>query len=177
MAPTVGAVLQWQSVPHATRYTVQVTRISNFVAIEKEYVTSDTSLVLGSLVVNKNYLWRVRPFNEWQTCTGFSEGGKFLTVPVSAVSEPDADGWRCYPNPLSAGQPITLELPDKWLGAPLRISLFDLTGKLCAQQALQPGSHRLELNFPEITAITGSYFLQVAGKNGIKTQIVIIQTE
>ena len=171
--PALGTVLRWSSVPNASQYVVQLTRIANFSAVEKEYVTSDTSLVLGQLVANKTYNWRVRPFNEWQTCTSLSPGSKFLTLTPSSTVEPDAEGWRYYPTPLSAGDALQLELPPSWGDAPVQIALFDAVGRQCFEQHFSPKNSRCEVLLPPVADAAGVYFLSVRGRNGAKSGVLI----
>ncbi|MBK6997643.1 MAG: hypothetical protein IPH31_23185 [Lewinellaceae bacterium] len=101
LVPNVGAFFRWNAAPNATHYLVQASRFASFSFKQLDVVTTDTFLTAGLLSANLKYYWRIQPFNDWHACAPFSESETFMTAPISAASEPDADGWRCYPSLLS----------------------------------------------------------------------------
>ncbi|MBK8558252.1 MAG: hypothetical protein IPL65_22090 [Lewinellaceae bacterium] len=137
LAPAAGTSFHWSPVPGATHYLVQASRFSSFSLKEIETVTTDTSFLGGQLSPNKTYYWRVRAFNNTFTCTNFSPSGIFKTDDgmSSSTGAPDTDGFRCYPNLLRSGQPVTLELPDSWLNETIVCRLYDPLGRLCLQES------------------------------------------
>jgi hypothetical protein len=174
LSPTVGTVLHWSSVPNATRYVVQLSRFSSFSIRELDVVTTDTSLVLGSIVVNQNYYWRVRPFNDWYVCTSTTPSAIFKSAPVTSTSEPDADGWRCYPTLLMPGQPLTMESPLSWLHRSAQCMVYDAVGRLVWQSNLPSGSEQTQLDVPSANWPSGTYRLVVVHEKGIKTGTFLI---
>ncbi len=172
--PTTGITLTWSSVPHATHYLLQYTRISSFTVKEFELVTADTSFTITSnLLPNKNYYWRVRPFNHWYACTNFAPQQSFFTTPATATTEPDDDGWRCYPTLLRPGQALTLELSPKWLNQNSRYSVYDAMGRQVWQAGIEATS-RQNLSLPSGAWPAGAYTLVYYGESGVKTRVFIL---
>jgi hypothetical protein len=174
LSPALGTVLQWTSVPHATRYLVQVSRFSTFIAKELDLVTGDTSHVLGQLLPNQNYYWRARPFNDWYTCTEWTATGTFKAAEVSNTNEPDADGWRCFPTLLVQGQPITVEWPENWLGKSARCIMFDAAGRVMWTEEWTPASLKEQFQLPITNWPSGVYRLVFLHEKGHKSQSAIL---
>ncbi|MBX2890322.1 MAG: hypothetical protein KF734_05305 [Saprospiraceae bacterium] len=174
LSPTVGTVLQWSSVPNATRYVVQMSRFSNFSIRELDVVTSDTTWALGNLVANQNYYWRVRPFNDWYVCTTLSPSATFKSAVVVSTSAPDAEGWRCYPTLLTAGQPLTMETPVGWLHHSVQCSVYDAMGRMVWQSNQLVGSDRTLLHLPSASWAAGTYRLVVLHEGGVKTVPLVV---
>ncbi|MBK7936034.1 MAG: fibronectin type III domain-containing protein [Lewinellaceae bacterium] len=173
--PETGAVLSWSTVPNATHYLLQYSRITSFQVKEFELVTTDTSYTIAAdLLANKTYYWRVRPFNHWYACTPFSPQQSFVAVPVTDVAQPDQDGWRCYPSLLTQGEAITLELQENWLNKKSLCAVYDATGRQMWQTDLIPSASRLRLQLPSATWPAGVYRLIFSGENGVKTQTLLL---
>jgi len=165
IVPVEGAFFNWHSTPNATHYLVQASRFIGFSFKQVNVVTTDTFLTAGLLSPNLKYYWRIRPFNNWHTCAPFSELFTFKTAPLSAASEPDADGWRCYPSLLSEGTPLTLEIPDAWRGEEAQCSVFDATGRLVWQSNIQLNADRIKVEIPSAQWSKGvCRFVLISGK-------------
>ena len=167
-APTVGTLLRWQSVPNAKRYLVQASRFVNFSFKQVDVITTDTFLTAGQLTPNLRYYWRIRAFNDWHTCAPFSELATFKTEPLSAASEPDADGWRCYPSLLTDGMPLTLEIPDSWRGQDASCSVYDASGRLVWQSYVGLHFSRMKLELPSTAWPAGVYRFILTSSQGVK---------
>ncbi len=173
--PVTGITLTWSAVPNATHYLVQYTRISSFTVKEFELVTTDTTFTItANLLPNKNYYWRVRPFNLWYACTPFAPQQSFLTTPVTGIAEPDADGWRCYPTLTTPEQPLTLELGQNWLNQNCRCAVYDAMGRLMWQTDIVSSAPRIRLALPSAAWPAGAYSLIFSGQNGLKTQSLLL---
>lgn len=168
IVPAVGALFTWKPAPHATHYLVQASRLASFAYKQLDVVTTDTFLVAGQLTANSNYFWRIKPFNHWFACNPFGELSTFKTAPVSAASEPDADGWRCYPSLLFAGMPLTLEIPDSWRGEEAKCMLFDTAGRLIWQSYIRLHSPRMNLELPSADLPMGVYRFVLVSDKGAK---------
>lgn len=174
-APVNGAKLVWTSVPGATHYHVQVSRLSSFGFKELDVITTDTTAICGLLAVNKTYYWRVKPFNMRDACQPVSTAATFLTVPVTAAFEPDADGWRCYPSLLKNGQAITMEIPEKWRGEDGQIRVFDAAGKLVWEQFMQFYAPEIKVQMPTNDWAGGVYHCLISTAWHTKRQTVFLQ--
>lgn len=174
LSPVTGTVLEWAPVPNATRYVLQLSRFSSFLTKDLEVVTTETSYTLGSLIANQNYYWRVRPFNDWFVCTEMSAKENFKASTMVAASEPDAEGWRCYPTLLAPGQPLTLEMPESWLQRTAQCTVYDAAGRPVWQSAVQPDGLKMRLQPPSETWPAGVYRLVVVGEQGVKVQSLLL---
>ena len=171
--PVTGARLVWKSVPNATHYVVQASRIPSFGYKELDIVTTDTFAVCGSLTANKTYYWRVKPFNYWHACQPFTASETFFTNPSSEASEPDADGWRCYPSVISDESVLTLKTPSFWTGTEIQVSIFDMAGKQLFSAEI-PCQEEIRLEIPGLKSWPGGtcQLIAVSGK-GVKRQTIV----
>ena len=174
-APVTGAKLIWSSVPNATHYLVQASRVSSYGFRELDIITTDTTAICGSLLVNKTYYWRVKPFNMWHTCQPFTASETFLTVPLTSEFEPDADGWRCYPSLLGAGGFLTMEFPDKWRGQDASMKIFDASGKVIWESYFNCHSPRLKMEIPSGQWPAGIYQCLISSVAGLKRHKLYVQ--
>jgi hypothetical protein len=111
--PTSGSIfpygteltMSWNSVPGATGYVVWLSSLSPFTTVVKEPIY-DTTLVipLSSLEPGTNYRWRIRPFNQSNTCGNYStwfnfeldgfagvESGQTVNFEFNVLSNPIAN--------------------------------------------------------------------------------------
>lgn len=173
-APVTGAKLVWASVPNATYYLVQASRLANFAIREVDILTTDTSAVAGTLALNKTYFWRLKAFNAWHQCVSYTEPSTFLTVPLTAAYEPDWEGWRCYPSLMAAGQSLQMEIPEKWRGETAQLRIFDLAGRLLSEQVLTLNSPKMKVELPSENWQSGMYHLMLTTDRGTKQQPLFI---
>jgi hypothetical protein len=166
--PANATVLSWTPATHATSYLVQVSRLSSFgAAATNSYVTSDTSLLLPELLVNRTYYWRVRPFNNSDGCTDFTERRSFLTSDfISNTGEEVAiSRWQLIPQPARAGDDILLQLEAEqdWRG---RLQIISGNGSLIRQQTINFHPGRQQLRLPTATLPPGLYVLRLQNSAG-----------
>jgi hypothetical protein len=160
-------------VPNATHYVVQASRIPSFGYKELDIVTTDTFAVCGSLTANKTYYWRVKPFNYWHTCQPFTASETFFTNPSSEASEPDADGWRCYPSVISDESVLTLKTPSSWTGTDIQVSIFDMAGKQLFSAEI-PCQEEISLEIPGLKGWPGGTCQLIAvSEKGVKRQTLV----
>lgn len=172
--PISGTQLRWTSVPNATHYLVQASRFSSFVVREVDMITTDTSVMTSNLIVNKQYHWRVKAFNNWHPCADFTESATFLSVALTTAYSPDWEGWRCYPSLLTAGQALQMEIPDTWLDKEAQLRIFDVSGRLVASQQLSLHSSKMRLNLSSEGWQSGLYHLVLTSDKGLKRQPLFI---
>ena len=162
-------LLQWQSVPGATYYLLEFD-ISTFFAttfFQSVLVpATTTSMLMTSLLPNRNYYWRVRPFNEYVTC----EPGKvssFRTPVTSAVSSIEGlEAWSIYPNPAVSGDIAYMAVKTN-AGFDARVSIINPAGQLVYEQqkmAISGGETTLELPLDGLA--NGVYFVVLDAQNG-----------
>ena len=173
-APPVGAMAQWSSSPGATHYLIQVSLLQSFIAKAVDMVVTDTNIILPNLLANKKYYWRVRPFNNWSTCVPFTETGVFNTTDFVSATEPENDGWRCYPTLLTAGQFMSVELPAAWVNHPVKFAVYDAAGRSLWQQSTSPVYNQTILNLPSENWPAGVYRLSAIGATGLKSETIVV---
>ncbi len=129
-------LLQWQSVPGATYYLLEFDISTFFGTPNFQSVlvpANTTSMLMTSLLGNRNYYWRVRPFNEYSTC----DPGKissFRTPATSAVKSIDGlEAWNVYPNPVVSGNQAYVAIKAA-NGFEASVSIVDPAGQLVYEQ-------------------------------------------
>ncbi len=173
-APTTGAQLQWSSVPGATHYLVQVSKVASYSAKDFEAVVTDTFALTGALTANWSYYWRVRPFNIGSVGPYTTPHGRFLATTVSTMQSATEAGWRMYPTLLASGQPLMLEVPETWAGQSANFRVFDAAGRLMWQDEVLLEGQKQVLHLPAEAWSNGLYYLVCSGKPGVFRQSVVI---
>ncbi len=168
LSPVNGTTLQWSAVPNATHYAVQVSRFAAFNVKELDIVTTNTSYTLGQLPNNLTWYWRVRPFNNWFSCTGMTPSATFKTSNILSASEPGADGWRCYPTLLAPAQPLMLEIPESWQGHHAKCIVYDATGYQMWEHKLLPVNGKEQIQLPSALWASGVYRLVLMNDENVK---------
>ncbi len=184
IAPVGGAnvpffdevTVEWRSVVGANYYLVEFDIVGSFSSsFAQAFITSDTSLVVRTLQPNRNYQWRVRPFNEYVTCAAARQSS-FRTSGTSANREIEALArWHLAPNPLKAGVPLQLWVETS---APFQgdVLVFDAAGRLTYAQRgwyFTTGKQTLELP-AEAFSQAGLYFVLLQGSGGRSAQRIAV---
>ena len=94
--PDEALSLEWEAVPGATHYLVEVTSLPYFSVVYDQYIVEDNTLMIDNLAPNKNYRWRVRPYNPFYTCAPYSDEGHFSTGAVLECSRSQIIGTTIY---------------------------------------------------------------------------------
>jgi hypothetical protein len=172
-APSFGAVIDWEPVPNATHYLLQVSRLSNFAGISAEAVLNGTTTyTLGQLTNNVPYYWRVRAFNVADACTGWSPAASFQSVPSLSVGQAGSRVLRCYPTLLSPGQPLTVEWGEPSETA-LDAVLYDALGQAVWMDKVQIKQGGQNLQFSVL--LPGVYRLCLKNSSHTKLATLVIQ--
>jgi len=163
-----NVTLTWDAVDGATDYLVEINRVPNFspsFVIERT-ITNTNSLELSDLLTNTNYYWRVRPFNDTQTCTDYNEGESFKTGDLVSVLEIEGvESFNIYPNPSGGAEEILLEVnTSETLEA--EIKLYNVQGKLIRQFNQQFNSSSNLAKIKTATLAQGAYIIAIQTENG-----------
>ncbi len=167
-------LLDWEDTPGATDYLVMVDRFPNFTNNPKKYFVSESELILDSLPILVTHYWRVWPYNESQTCAGYSPTQSFRVgtgVGVNEISE--IENYRLSPNPaIRNGQTILTLTSLQNFDAELRIA--DATGHVFSQNrvVIPGGSSQHPLETTGLTA--GIYFIILHSKSDILVERLLI---
>ncbi len=161
--------VEWHPVNGAKYYLVEFDIVNSFSSSFAQYfVTSGTKLTVTTLLPNRLYQWRVRPFNEYVTCATARQSS-FRTPTTSADREiAQLRRWHLTPNPFSptAGAPqMTLETHE---AIEVEVHILDATGRVLYVQGgiyLSAGKHTFSLP-AEVFSSTGIYWVVLQSLNG-----------
>jgi hypothetical protein len=181
-----SAILNWNAVPGAASYTLEIERTQQGASTWKiTQVVTTNSFLLTGLNPDTRYKFKVR-----SNCTGggnsdWTQWRKFkTTLDVSgtvsqgnfspATEDRDAVSdaatstleMQVYPNPIHTSTTVRLQIPG---AESIALSLFDLTGHLMRQQHIQQdgGDWEGTLSFGDLP--NGMYLLQARTPQNTKT--------
>jgi hypothetical protein len=169
--PTVGEVFgryndiefEWSSVTGATSYLLQVSTNPTFSSNIFEGVVNGTSQTVELLQPSRLHFWRVRPFNEYSTCTDYTSFGTFTTGAITNTQEAVlAETFTLHPNPLQAGQSLQVQLSANEAFR-ATFTLYNTVGQAVqalGQHDVAVGQHTLALPAPQALS-PGLYLLEM----------------
>ncbi len=168
-------MLKWQGVSGADFYLVEVDRSPSFDYAPLSEITNVDSILIQDLEPERNYFWRVRPFNEYFTCADATPARRFKTAKTVSVQElPFVQFLNIYPTVLKANDVIHVEL-DSEIGFDSEINLMDVSGRMIQRwsgQYFTPGSNRKTLQLNSIPA--GFYLIRLQTDQGTVVQKIIV---
>ena len=169
--------LDWEGVPNADRYLVQIDRLPDFSFSPEEQVVFGTSAIFLDLDPDKFYYWRVFPFNEYETSAGFTQNERFRTGNdiVSASYIEGVKNWFISPNPLVNSNQLNLSLnTDEAFEADIK--LFNLTGQqiqALPQQSFEIGQNNIQIQVGDLPK--GIYVVTIQTADAILNKRLVIQ--
>jgi hypothetical protein len=179
-APGFNAVnLQWTAVPGAQFYLLEIDVNQTFSSnslIRRIVTGAANNFTENTLQASRNYFWRVRPYNFYSTCVGFTPAATFRTntMVVNTTDIRELDAWTIAPNPILAQESLQLSLQasSSFNGS---FSLYNAAGqlvRLLGKHLIQPGNNnfRFELNDMQ----PGVYLLLLDHEQGREIRRVII---
>ncbi len=182
LAPASGTTIagdvtfEWEEVPGATMYLLEIDRLSSFSIKPIMMLVEGTSQVVDVLEPNKTYHWRVRPINEYYTCSAPSASKSFKTSSTTALSNLDfVSNWSVNPNPASQDAALTLAFNTNE-SFEANLTLWSVAGQIVKQYGKQrfvPGQNVLALPTDALSA--GMYVLMLQTEQGKLVEKIIIQ--
>ncbi len=147
--------IPFEDVANATHYFVEVSARRSYGTITADGIVTDSSLPLdpADFVPGTTYYWHVYPFNEHSHSVGFSQSYSFTYPQSSSTVSAFRQNLPASPNPIQAGQ--LLSLGDRWAGA--NATLLDMAGRLTSLSSLTSTG---EVLIPK-TLAPGLYTVQV----------------
>ncbi len=167
IAPTEGepvqfnhVFLEWAAVENATSYLVLVSKLSSFNAsLTDVFITTQPNILIESLSDNKNYYWKVRPYNSHAFCTNYSAYETFHTENMVATQNIQWQGSiHLSPTFIHKGQTIQLAV-EHLSTKEATIEIMNTTGQMIYKNQL-PLQNKNIIPLPE-TITSGAYFLVV----------------
>lgn len=166
--------LNWSSEHSSAMYLVEIDRLPTFNIDPLRIVTSDSALIISTLKPESRYYWRVRSFNNYQTCSDFTPTASFTTGDQrdSSTLTLIAD-WNIYPNPISAGQPLSIQISTS-RNFFVELFLFDGLGRTIEQwkRNLSPFNSNFELSTKRLSA--GVYYLVLVTPEGEQRRKIVV---
>ncbi|MCO6487652.1 MAG: T9SS type A sorting domain-containing protein [Phaeodactylibacter sp.] len=186
ITPSEGAIitdansvlLEWEPVAGADGYVVQLSLLSTlgFEIVYRSFPTTDTRVEVTSLLSDRDWLWRVRPYNRYDGCTGYSnafafETGNFINTTREQVAPTD---FNIRPNPQRAGNDLTIEF-DLPVALDLSLNLYTMAGKRIHGMQLNAhyGLNRIEV--PTGHLEPGLYLIGLEHAQGRQFRKILIQ--
>lgn len=168
--------VEWNAVEGATYYLVEFDIVTSFSSsFAQAFITSSPSLRVKTLLPNRLYHWRVRPFNEYFTCAAARQSN-FRTSGTSTVNElPQLRRWQLTPNPLVGAHPLQLVVES---AAPFEgtIQIWDASGRtlyISPRILFSVGEQRIDVPAGTITA-PGVYTVGLQGDQGRALRRVVV---
>jgi Secretion system C-terminal sorting domain len=175
--PYNALYFSWDSIAGATHYFLEIDEFSNFGENAYRVIVDTTE----AFVVNwgeptTNYYWHVRGFNEYRTCTFYSDISTFQTGNfTSDVKQITAiQNWSVQPNPLDENTLLLVSVSATTAFAgQLRIQSVSGKSLLEKEVSIAAGSNILEI--PTIDLPKGVYFVSIQNVEGLMTKKLVIR--
>lgn len=171
--------LQWEPVPNASFYQVEVSNSPNFsILFNNTFVQNATTLnITKNLPNNKVMYWRVRAYSNWDLCNSvLSQPAVFKTKNLSATNDLERVAEIAVnPNPVMAGTPFFLKVNSSERFEIL-LTLHDASGRLCYQRRTEIYTGDNLLDIPSDQLEAGFYFITMQTTRGtIVNRLVVTE--
>ncbi|MFT6936571.1 MAG: hypothetical protein ACJA1N_000869 [Saprospiraceae bacterium] len=166
--------LEWETVPSATHYIVQVSRFVSFAIIEYNALTTDTSLIVTNLLNQKDYYWRIKAFNQGYTCAPISPSESFSTDDILRTENLQLiEAFSIYPTLLENGQQLNIEISSRER-MDAEVVLFNISGQQLMNNPLplNVGENKSTIDLPNL--IGGTYIVQVRTNEGVINEKIVV---
>lgn len=162
-----NVLLEWQAVPGATHYLVDIDIVSTFgTNFSQTFIETGTTKLLTNLSPTKTYYWRVKPFNYYVGCAAFKT--RNFKTPATALSTLDIEGlsaWQISPNPVSGEIAHLNIVAENGFEASVRVT--DAAGRTVSIQhnlSIPQGESSVEIQTAGLA--NGLYFVSLESGNG-----------
>ncbi|MCB0688546.1 MAG: zinc-dependent metalloprotease [Saprospiraceae bacterium] len=167
--------LQWKHHPNADHYLINISKFSFFVTIDYEFIVEGNSFTVPELPVDKTWYWRVKPFNAYDACAGFTEAGGFTTYDITDIDEiNESNRLEIFPTLIGSGTAainIDFEFSDL---LNVEVDIYGATGQMLKQQHFaNPGRSLQQVDIAGLTA--GLYLLKISTEKGTLIKRIAIQ--
>ncbi|MFN7115603.1 MAG: T9SS type A sorting domain-containing protein, partial [Saprospiraceae bacterium] len=178
IAPT-NVTLEWQAMPGATHYYVEMSRFASFPGNSTDtYLVDTNNLYIGDLVNNRTYYWRIKAYNDYSFCSPISPVASFRTATPDNTTSTDAVNaathFKVFPNPARNNQALNIEI-QALENTSLNLLLYDISGKILQTTRYDAIAGTQQLSFKTPHLPKGIYLLHVIADKINKTEKIIIQ--
>ncbi len=168
--------LQWEAVPNATYYIIEVSRLPNFFANDVYQIVNENNYTIEELDIDKKYYWKVTAFNETNQCISTSSQSIFTTVENTSNTHEEnlnKQAFTLIQNPIETQQ--TQLLINASQEGIFNLSIFNYNGQVLRNIKNLPlfsGPNVAKLN---LTLSSGIYFIKIQGEGqGQILKLVVI---
>ena len=174
--------LDWEDVPTALGYAVDVSRFSSFFGTTKSFFGTRSEVNINTtnapnigLTAGVRYYWRVRAIVPFKNCNNLTATGAFTTGTLNTVNEMGGvTHFSVSPNPLSKSPYLSLQMTSA-TAFDAQIKLFNTIGALIKTEyrRFPIGVSSQEVSISGLTI--GTYILSVESEKGVLNKRIIIQ--
>ena len=180
VVPANNIELNWEPVPNATRYVVQVSFVPNsFPGRPGNYETDQPNFIVPdsdpNIQIGRKYYWRVRAYNHFNTCSDYSDTETFVVGDISAVAKINGlNEFKIYPSNLVAGETFKMSLNTSisLLG---NLQITDLTGRILLLQNVNAAIGTTLLELPSDGLAPGMYLIGLQTEEGNAFEKVLVR--
>ncbi len=167
--------LEWNHHPNATHYLVNISKFNFFVTIDYEFIVEGNKINVGDLPVDRKWYWRVKPYNPYNVCSGFTDAGGFTTYDITDVEEIGKGNFvDIYPTLITDGRSsvyLDFEFQDL---VDVDVKMWSISGRLVAQKNyLNPGKSVELFEIEDVPS--GMYLLKLFTPSGQLVKKITIQ--
>ncbi|MEZ4921479.1 MAG: T9SS type A sorting domain-containing protein [Saprospiraceae bacterium] len=164
----------WQSVSGASHYLLEIDVLPTFGTVfSKSYITQTNGFLVQDLEPNKNYHWRVRPFNLEYGCASYRQTTFKTGGTTSVQSIPDLEAWQISPNPIRQGAQVRIDWQLK-RSQEIQMRILDLSGRVVVQTNLNGQAGANQQFVPTQDLPVGNYFISLLASGGVDTRKLLI---
>lgn len=167
--------LSWTGVPGAEGYFLEVDKVPSFNIDPIRLIVYGNSKLIEDLEADRNYYWRVRPFNSYKTCTESTSYFKFRTGLLNSTNNPEfVKDWTVIPNPVRSSESVavTVNAENSFVA---QINLYSITGKTMKRygnRTFTAGEHTAYISVNGLSA--GVYLLSVQTEQGTLNRRIVV---
>lgn len=170
--------LEWKPVENADGYIVQLSLLSTLGAeiVYNTFHTTDNQVEVSNLLSDRDWLWRVRPYNRYDGCAQYSntftfETGNFINTTREEAALTD---FHIQPNPQSAGGDLTIEF-DLPVALELQLSLYSMAGQRVFGKQFNAQYGQNKVLLPTDNLEPGLYLIGLEHARGRQFRKILIQ--
>ena len=173
-----SVTLEWEPIELAEGYIVQLGLLSNLgiEIIYRTFHTTENQVVVTNLLSDRDWLWRVRPYNRYDGCAPYSntftfETGNFINTTREEISPSD---FHIQPNPQDAGGTVVVEF-DLPVALDIQLNLYSMAGQRIhgVQLNAHYGINKVEV--PTENLEPGLYLIGLEHAQGRQFRKIVIQ--
>ncbi len=151
--------IEWEAIPNAEKYIVQVNPFPIFSIVFNEFIVEDTFVDFDNLKNDDTFYWRVRPYSAYYTCHGFTDAASFNTGSnvVNTFELKEGESLHLFPNPAKDGY-LWMNLTSL-IATDAHWEITDLSGRVVqkGEKNVMVGEQKILINTQDFT--DGMYVL------------------